>query len=60
MFEFITISKSEAGEANMFYKIETPYGDIEIISYKRFFFNGEAYEIVGERDFSYWKILSIE
>ena len=60
MYEFIPISKSELGETNVFYKVETPYGDIEILSYKRFFFNGQAYEIVGETDFSYWRTFVIE
>ena len=60
MFEFINIPKTELEGMDICYKVETPYGDIEIVSYKCFYFNGDTYEIVGENDFSYWRIFSIE
>ena len=58
MFEFKRISSSELDGMSVLFKIETPYGDIELVSPSRFYFNGEAYEIVGHNDFSYWRMFS--
>ena len=58
MFEFKRISSSELDGMNVLFKIETSYGDIELVSPSRFYFNGEAYEIVGDNDFSYWRVFS--
>lgn len=58
MFEFKRISSSELDAMSVLFKIETPYGDIELVSLSRFYFNGEAYEIVGDDDFSYWRVFS--